>query len=492
MTTDEPMSPWTEAGYGDLSGVRRRAEEIEATFLNGDVIQISPRQLGIHGDFSVTLAEGEECLAISISAGGAERTVSWLQLRAISDPEFAREMRRQDAEESRRLGSRLRALREDREFSQKDLAALVGMPNPQLSKIENGSSDLRFSTVQSLIRSMGATLEDITGPDAPELSQKAIRKRAEANGVGKEVTNRLFEFTPRLAVSAVLERAFGWGIRDLAVGSVSPPSAAGLVFKAKSHQDALASPLVSLARRVAEVVHDHAASVEYRGVPSDAEDVRSELGGGEVQLPALLRWAWDRGVAVIPLYGKKGFCAAAWTVGDAPMIVLKETRSPAAFWLFDLAHELGHVAGNHLKSGGIVDVEDLRPGESTPGVYDDQEQEANEYALRLLLGDYQAVLNDVREESRGHYLRFKDAVATVARKWHTSVGLLGMVAAYELDDIGEPKDRWGSATNLARMEGEGRAITTRHFFERVDFSAMADLDAWLLETAVGSPSRESR
>ncbi|WP_419908259.1 helix-turn-helix domain-containing protein [Candidatus Poriferisodalis sp.] len=492
MTIDEATSPWTEPGYGDLSGVTRRADEIEVTFGNGDVIQIASRQLGIHGDFTVAPAEGEECLAIAIAAGGEVRTVSWLQLRALSDPEFAREMRRQDAEEARRLGSRLRALREDRELSQKDLAALVGMPSPQLSKIEKGNSDLRYSTVQSLIRSLGATLADISGPDAPELSQKAIRKHSKEHGVDNEFMDRLFSFTPRLAVSSLLERAFGWSIRGLAAGTVSQPSAAGLVFKSTRQQDASASPLVSLAQRVADVVHDHAVLVPYQDVPRDAEQVRVELGRGAVQLPALLRWAWNRGIAVIPLHGKKGFCAAAWTVGDAPMIVLKETRPLPAFWLFDLAHEIGHIANNHLDSDGIVDVEDLRPGESTPGMDDDQERDANEYALRLLLGDYRAILNDVRKETRGHYLRFKDAVATVARKWETSVGLLGMVAAYEFTDIGEPKDRWGSATNLARTEGDGRAIATQYFVERVDFSRMTDLDRWLLDTAVGSPEQKSR
>ena len=88
----------------------------------------------------------------------------------------------------RRIGRRLRALREDRGLSQKDLAALVGMSGPQLSKIEKGTSDLRFSTVQTLLRAMGATLEDISGPGALERSQKAIRSRTEAHGVGRDLT----------------------------------------------------------------------------------------------------------------------------------------------------------------------------------------------------------------------------------------------------------------------------------------------------------------
>ena len=181
---------------------------------------------------------------------------------------------------------------------------------------------------------------------------------------------------------------------------------------------------------------------------------------------------WDRGVAVIPLHGQGGFCSAAWTVGESPAAVLKETRDLAVHWLFDLAHELGHIAHGHLDSGGVVDVDNLRPGES-PGGDDAQEHDANVFALQLLLGDYRSLLDEIRRESRGNYLRFKGAVATVARKRNVSTGLLGMVAAYELSDIGEPKDRWGSATNLARVEGDGRDTVTRELRGRVDFDRLS-------------------
>ena len=69
--------------------------------------------------------------------------------------------------------------REDRGLSQRDLAELVGMTPPQLSKIEGGYSDLRVSTVQTLLRAVGASFADIAGPDALEFSQKSLRSRAQ-------------------------------------------------------------------------------------------------------------------------------------------------------------------------------------------------------------------------------------------------------------------------------------------------------------------------
>ena len=485
MTADPMTGPWAEPGYGDIAGVEQFGDQIQVAFLNGDVVLLSPRRFGIHGEFEVALAEEDEGLAITLAGPDSERAITWSQLRAATDPEFAQEMRRQDAQESRRLGRRLRALREDHGLNQKDLAALIGMSGPQLSKIENGTSDLRFSTVQTLLRAMGATLDDIAGPGALELSQRAIRQQAAAQGVGTDLMERFFENAPRRSIPALLQRAFNWSVGDLASGDVTPPPQTGAVFKTTRQQDATVSPLVPLARRVTEIVCNHAELAPFRGVPSDATAVRAQLGAREIHLESLLAWTWDRGVPVVPLHGRGGFYAASLVVEDSPTVVLKDTRPLAVFWLFDLAHELGHIALNHLDSGGVVDVDELRPAGPSIAGEDEQERDANAFALRLLLGDYHSLLGEVRRESRGNYLRFKGAVATVARKQRVNPGLLGMVAAYELSDIGEPKDRWGSATNLARTEGDGREIVTQMFTSRVDLSRLSEIDAMLIKAAVG-------
>jgi hypothetical protein len=126
-------------------------------------------------------------------------------------------------------------------------------------------------------------------------------------------------------------------------------------------------------------------------------------------------------------------------------------------------------------------VDQLGPDES---IVDAQEREANTYALELLLGDHAALVESVRRESRGNYLRFKDAVATVAKQANVSPGLLGMVAAYELTEIGQAKDRWGSATNLAGPDGEGRGQVQTALIARLDTRGIPEEDASLLSAAV--------
>jgi transcriptional regulator with XRE-family HTH domain len=68
------------------------------------------------------------------------------------------DVRDPQVEEARRIGSRLRALRQGRSLSQEDVANLAGISVRQLSEIEIGASDLRVSTVQSLLAAHGSLL----------------------------------------------------------------------------------------------------------------------------------------------------------------------------------------------------------------------------------------------------------------------------------------------------------------------------------------------
>ena len=197
-------------------------------------------------------------------------------------------------------------------------------------------------------------------------------------------------------------------------------------------------------------------------------------------LTSLLGWAWSVGIRVQPVVSKFGFAGAVWNVEDAPVITIAEPNRIEAFWLFDLGHEIGHVARGHLAAGAIIDVDSASP----IGNIDPIELEATTFALDLLLPNHTELLALVRAESAGRYLRFKDAISTVARKANVSAGLLGLVAAYELSDIGQNKDRWGSATNLARSEGSGLAITQRHLRQHLRMPMVGTPENALIQAAI--------
>ncbi len=255
MTT-EIRAPWSEEGYADIAAAARTGSDIEVEFANGDVVLLPASRFGLAGDFEVE-PDLEEGLSVRIVRPSAPPAVlSWMQIRSAADPAFAHELRRREMDEARRIGVRLRALREDKNLNQRDVAHLAGMSAPQLSKIENGSLDLRVSTVQSLLRAMGASLSDIAGPDAPEVSQKVVIKRAEAAGVPRELMGGLLPAAPRNVMTRLIERAFGWRVDQLVSGQLPTPSIlAGVAFKAtRAGKDPSRSPVVLLGRTIADIV----------------------------------------------------------------------------------------------------------------------------------------------------------------------------------------------------------------------------------------------
>jgi len=486
VTDSEVQSPWLAPGYADITHATRIGNDLEVTFGNGDLVRIDPSLLGVAGAFEIGTDPDVDGAGLRINTSLGVRDISWVQLRVATDPAFARQMREEDTNEARRIAHRLKALREDRGLSQRDVAALAGMTSPQLSKIESGSFDLRVSTVQALLRAMGATLSEISGPGTPEVSQKVMRKRAEDAGVARDVIDRLIQAGSRVQVPALIGRAFDWTMDALASGTMPRPALAGPVqFKTTTHTgDPAASPLLTLGTTVAQIVRRHTDLVAAPGSIGDASGVRSEMvdSSGQLNLESMVDWMWDHGIPVIPLHGKGGFCAAVLVVGGGPAVIVKETRDHVAYWMFDLAHELGHLALGHVHDDGLVDVDALTPtGDASP---DAQENAANEYALALLLDNAADLLGRVEAESRGSHLRFKGAVVTVARQANVNAGLLGVVAAKALTQVGEPKDRWGSANNLSLADGAPRPIVREALRRRLTSSIERELDRLLVQATV--------
>jgi transcriptional regulator with XRE-family HTH domain/Zn-dependent peptidase ImmA (M78 family) len=467
---EAPMPRWLERGYSDIIAVRLKAPSVlEVDFGNGDRVEVSTGAFGLDAITAVEL-DPEEGLSVRLLNGdGRAVEVSATRIRSSTDAEYAHELRRLDAEQSRRLGLRLKALREDRNLSQRDLAHLVGMPPPQLSKIESGSYDLRVSTVQTLLRAMDATFADIAGPNAPEVSRKTILKYVHRAGVPRDLVSRILSRLDRASALDVLARAFGWPRAALVVGELPPASIPVPVrLKTKGNQRQTLSPLLALAYNLSVELHPalRKHGPEPHVLPSEASDIRETLlkRGEAVTLESLLRWSWDSGIAVIPLHGRGAFSAAAWTVDHAPLVVIKETREFAVYWLFDLAHEIGHIVLGHVDGGAVVDVDTPIPRSDN----DKQEDGATTFALDLLLPNRISLLSEVRSDARGSHLRFKGAVERVAAKHRISPALLGMIAAYELVEVGEYKDRWGSASNLAKPEGSGRDVVETVLRDHLD------------------------
>jgi transcriptional regulator with XRE-family HTH domain len=472
--------PWEEPGYSDIEGAERHEESIRVRFANGDVIELAPASIGITGGFEV-VQEPDVRSALVVSTTEGKREIDWMVVRAATDPGFARVLRERDADESRRIGRRLKALRVNRGLSQKAAAALADMTPQQLANIEAGQSDMRLSTVRSLLRAMGAGFADIAGSEAPEMPTKELAKRASGLGIPRPVVDYIAQTVGHHNVPKALDRIFGPISGALLTGGeVSLAPVGGVRFKSGAEKASPESALVPLAQFLSKVVAAAAPVTAVSSVPHDPAALRKQLieDRGSVTLDALLDWCWSAGIVVLPVRVNGAFAAAAWIEDGRPVIVLKDSRSPAVFWLFDLAHELGHIALGHVTEAGVVDGDLRRPDPD-----DREERAANDYALDLLVPDHAQLITDVRHRLRGKNEpeNWKWDVKAVAEDAGHSAGLFATIAAFAMRDVAREQDRWGSAQNLARPEGEGRPRVERAFAEHVDLKRLPTFEALLVK-----------
>jgi transcriptional regulator with XRE-family HTH domain len=469
--------PWEQNGYGDVVAAGRRDELLEVTFANGDVVLLEPGPLGLAWEFEAQPAEGGAAILIETPEG--EREIDWMVARSASDPEFARELRERDAEEARRVGRRLRALRENRGITQKDAAAKAGMPSPQLAKLERGETDMRISTLRGILRALNASFADIAGPDAPEISVKELGKEAEQFGVPREIVDRLGAALSPQHLADLLGRVFGWDPQGVTKGVLSPVPAAHAVLKRRSTTGENSAGLIALAESLAQ-----RAALAYRErpgrVPNEPKLIRAAMDAGNesVMLEPLLRWCWENGVVVVPMAAKGGFSAAAWMIGDQPVVVVKEAPDYWAYWVFALAHELGHLGLGHVVSDGVVDVDSAREGSD-----DEQEQQANAFALDLLVPGHASMLCEIRRRSEGPnaHKDFKWRAKDAAKARGYNEPLVLLVAAFGLTGVAAPKDRWGSANNEAKGEAGARTLVAQQFARHVDLDQLDRLDSALVK-----------
>ncbi len=66
-----------------------------------------------------------------------------------------------DAENRHVLGLALRELRQQAEVLQRELAASMGTTDTYISHLEHGRVDIKWSTLQRLLRALAASVEDL-------------------------------------------------------------------------------------------------------------------------------------------------------------------------------------------------------------------------------------------------------------------------------------------------------------------------------------------
>ena len=164
---------------------------------------------------------------------------------------------------------------------------------------------------------------------------------------------------------------------------------AGLRFKLQKNR-----ANTTLFTRVATSVADDIALLApsaYRSIPDNALLIRKWIlqKSSRVDLDGLLTFCWVHGIPVSNfnilkpkrIVGMLKFDGMVAMRQNRPVIIIGSLRKSEAWQSFILAHELGHIANGHLKSGVLVD-DKINGGE-----IDSEEIEADNFATQLLFGE---------------------------------------------------------------------------------------------------------
>jgi len=480
---------WEQRAYQRMTAAGLEEGRLRVRFANGDDVGVDPRRLlrgAEEADWTALALTPSE---LTVPVGDGQVEISWFDIRAASDPAFATYLAHAADDEAARVGRRLRTMREQRGMSVQQVADLAGISRVSLSRIEHGHHDVVYRTLQRLLSAMNFTLADLASFTIP-VEPAVARSRLREAGLPRSVIDRILEHGQAGSeqVAARVQRIFGWTADDLAASGplALRPAALPLRFKATAVQSPESGAYSQWALTVARLA-DEALEREPADVPDNPLAIRDEViaSRGEVSFVSLLEWCWDHGVAVVPLDDPGAFHGACLATEGRPTVVLKQRTASASRWAFDLAHELGHIA-RHLPADGAF-VETGEVSLRDPG--DDDEQEANDFAGELLLGDPDALAERLEQDSRGNLRWLKKAVSERARRERVDVGVLAGYLAYRLGLYGT--DWWGTAATLQDTSVDPIAVAQDALRKRLELGRIPDPDdRRLLELAVCESTNE--
>jgi len=104
-------------------------------------------------------------------AGRDAADIPAFDIRAVSDAEFAAHLQQSATASARRVGERIRTLRESRGLSVEETATRAGVVEHVLRRIEQGKHGVDVSMTEKILTAIGYALEDILPEEQAALVQ---------------------------------------------------------------------------------------------------------------------------------------------------------------------------------------------------------------------------------------------------------------------------------------------------------------------------------
>ncbi len=385
-------------------------------------------------------------------------------------------------------------------LNHKTLAEKLMVKEQQIQRWE--SEEYEGASLNTL-KSVASALEVQISSDVLVLKEKehvaALLRRLAAWGFAKPLLKRILPKTSFDALTGVnssieslwkslneLSSIFGFSIRRLfdPLGSSPLATATSVRYKVSASADAAKVQAFTIyAHYVAALACKAAAPLPSRPIPQDWIDFRREIISkfGKLTLQSTLDYLWSSGIPVIPIRYSGAFHGAVWCIGGRNVIVIKQTTGQKARWLFDLLHEVGHIAKNHVSENfAIVESEPIGQSDDEQ---DDEEIEANEWAEDVLFsGNSNAIELAVKKHCRNNLQFLREAVKNIATEYEIDVGILANHMAWRLSDEGQ--NWWGNAENLQKGGEDPFGIVQDALMKYINLDLLSGMEQEMFVEAI--------
>ena len=344
-------------------------------------------------------------------------------------------------------------------LTQQALAERLGLKKQQIQRWEDEDYEhAEFWRVLDVADALGLSLTGkarLAEPTSPNLDAvKGCVKRAgmDADFVDRYLVPCRAAEDPPTAVETIgvrLKAIWGFSLEDMLASNSNEPlefrPAANARFKRPVNADPKAvSAQEGFSAHLLMALCDVTAKAKQPALPANPAGMRRLLFGDQ---PPSFRKAldslWNLGIPLLPLSTKGGFHGACYRFAGRPAIALKQSLQSPARWLFDLTHELGHLAED-----GDPTLRVIEPEEPSDEQDAEAEARAHAFAAKVLLGsDVDNIFPEVWKRAEGQLVRVKRVTAAVAVELKLEVGLVAQHVAFRLSrEHGE--NWWGAARNL--------------------------------------------
>jgi transcriptional regulator with XRE-family HTH domain/Zn-dependent peptidase ImmA (M78 family) len=386
-----------------------------------------------------------------------------------------------------------------RGFTQAQLAEKLGLHEQQIQRWEvNDYVNVSLQTLARISEALGVEARGEIFVPHPKLGRDSFLRVLAGIGITKEMLRKLVPpevaepllegtdtdlvFASAFKAANLLERFVGIPAdKLLALESLQPAVTAAAIARFKIPANAKTATVQAQA-----VIANYLAALVVSSwrdsdteFPAAADDIRRALAMDRetVSLAKLVAYAWDCGVAIVPLRVTGGFHGAVWRIEGRCVVVLKQVTALEARWIFDLLHELGHVARGHVQAEDTV-IESQPIAENSSSQI---ETEANEWAQGVLFGSddrLEKIEAACEQATRGSLERLKNVVPKIAEEYHLPVGILANHLAHRLGEQGS--DWWGAAQNLQAQGVNPFEIVRSELLHRIDLHRLNPVDRDLM------------